>query len=101
MNHPGVCSGVPLRQAVKKALERRSTSRAYWLVRRTRSRHRSGVRRLTWQGPMNTHPELEAEQRYLDAAYERVEELRDAARAAMDDVLDLGKGGTFQARTER
>lgn len=50
---------------------------------------------------MDTHPELDAEQQYLDKAYERVEALRQAARAAMEDVLDLGKGGTFQARTER
>lgn len=50
---------------------------------------------------MNTHPELVAEQRYLDNAYARVEALREAARSAMDEVLDLGKGGTFQARTER
>lgn len=50
---------------------------------------------------MNTHPELEAEQRYLDEAYERVEELREHARAAMDEVINIGKGGTFQARTER
>jgi DNA helicase IV len=47
------------------------------------------------------HPELQAEQAYIDHAYERVDELRAAARAAMEDVLDLGKGGTFQARTER
>jgi DNA helicase IV len=47
------------------------------------------------------HPELQAEQSYIDHAYERVDELKGAARAAMQDVLDLGKGGTFQARTER
>ena len=48
-----------------------------------------------------THPELQAEQAYIDNAYERVDELKAAARAAMEDVLDLGKGGTFQAWTER
>jgi DNA helicase IV len=50
---------------------------------------------------MSTHPELEAEQNYLDEAYARVDELRDAARSAMEEVIDIGKGGTFQARTER
>lgn len=50
---------------------------------------------------MSEHDELRAEQQYLDHAYERVDELRAAARGAMDDVLDVGKGGTFQARTER
>ncbi len=50
---------------------------------------------------MSTHPELQAEQAYLDHAYERVEELKETAKAAMNDVLDIGRGGTFQARTER
>lgn len=50
---------------------------------------------------MSNHPELDSEQQYLDAAYARVDELRDAARSAMEEVIDIGKGGTFQARTER
>jgi DNA helicase IV len=50
---------------------------------------------------MSTHPELDAEQKYLDEAYGRVDELREAARFAMEEVIDIGKGGTFQARTER
>lgn len=50
---------------------------------------------------MTTHPELESEQQYLDRAYQRVDELKEAARTAMAEVLDVGKGGTFQARTER
>src|SRR3954451_22536304 len=51
--------------------------------------------------PVSSHPDIAAEQAYLDNAYERVDELRAAARSAMVDVLDLGKGGTFQSRTER
>ncbi len=51
--------------------------------------------------PVSTHPEIAQEQAYLDRAYGRVEELKEVARSAMDDVLDLGRGGTFQARTER
>ena len=50
---------------------------------------------------MNTHPELVSEQQYLDDAYARVDELRESARMAMQEVIDIGKGGTFQARTER
>lgn len=50
---------------------------------------------------MSNHPEIAQEQAYLDFAYARIEELKAVARSAMDDVLDLGKGGTFQARTER
>lgn len=50
---------------------------------------------------MSEHPELFAEQRYLDHAYERLAEMREAAKSAMEDVLDLGRGGTFQSRTER
>lgn len=50
---------------------------------------------------MSKHPELDSEQAYLDHAYERVGEMRVAARKAMEDVLDLGRGGTFQSRTER
>jgi DNA helicase IV len=51
--------------------------------------------------PVSEHPELDAERIYLEHAHERVEELRESARSAMADVMDLGKGGTFQHRTER
>ncbi len=50
---------------------------------------------------MSEHPELKSEQAYLDHAYRRVDEIRQSARERMAEVLDLGKGGTFQSRTER
>lgn len=50
---------------------------------------------------MSNHPELEQEQAYIDRAYNRVDELKELARSAIDDVIAIGKGGTFQARTER
>lgn len=50
---------------------------------------------------VSEHPEIRSEQAYLDAAYDRVEEIRDGARSTMEEVLDLGPGGTFQSRTER
>lgn len=48
-----------------------------------------------------THPELENEREYVRTAYLRLQDLRAKARAMMGDVLDLGRGGTFQARAER
>ena len=50
---------------------------------------------------MAEHPELEAEQEYLDRAHEGLEFMRGEARHMLDGVLDLGRGGTFQSRTER
>ncbi|MGH9127531.1 MAG: HelD family protein [Acidimicrobiales bacterium] len=50
---------------------------------------------------MATHPELAAEQAHIDKAYERLEAMRDAARQRMATVLDQGRGGTPQAKTER
>jgi DNA helicase IV len=44
---------------------------------------------------------VEEEQRFLDRAYEGLEVMRDDARAMLNSVLDLGRGGTFQSRTER
>ena len=45
--------------------------------------------------------ELAAEQDVVDEAYRRIDVMRDDARAMLDEVLDLGRGGTFQSRTER
>ncbi len=45
--------------------------------------------------------EVSAEQQFVDLAYERLEAMRAEARSMMDGVLDLGRGGTFQSRTER
>lgn len=46
------------------------------------------------------HPDLEAEQAYVDRAYECLEATRRAA-AQMRDVVEVGRGGTEQARFER
>ncbi|HUP75503.1 MAG TPA: DNA/RNA helicase domain-containing protein [Acidimicrobiales bacterium] len=46
------------------------------------------------------HPELEAEQAYLDHAYECLEAAR-AAAIRLTDISEAGPGGTSQARFER
>ena len=45
--------------------------------------------------------ELEAEQEFVDLAYARLDAMRGDASSMLEGVLDLGKGGTFQSRTER
>jgi DNA helicase IV len=50
---------------------------------------------------MATHPDLQAEQAYLDRAYDRLEAMRRAAESLRDSVIDAGPGGTHQARVER
>ncbi|MGB7053591.1 MAG: UvrD-helicase domain-containing protein [Acidimicrobiales bacterium] len=45
--------------------------------------------------------EITAEQRFVDTAYERLDAMRADAQSMMEGVLDLGRGGTFQSRTER
>jgi DNA helicase IV len=47
------------------------------------------------------HPDLQAEQEFLDRAHDGLEAMRGEARQMLQGVLDLGKGGTFQSRTER
>jgi DNA helicase IV len=47
------------------------------------------------------HPDLEAEQEFLNRAFDGLESMRGEARQMLQGVLDLGKGGTFQSRTER
>jgi DNA helicase IV len=46
------------------------------------------------------HPELEAEQAFVDRAYDRIESLRAAARELLETALKQ-RGGTFQAVAER
>ena len=41
------------------------------------------------------------EQGFLDSAYRALEWMRSEARAMLDEVIDTGRGGTFQSRTER
>ncbi len=45
--------------------------------------------------------EQQAEQEFVDMAYARLDAMRDDANAMLEGVLDLGRGGTFQSRTER
>jgi DNA helicase IV len=46
-------------------------------------------------------PEQQAEQEFVDMAYARLDAMRSDANSMLEGVLDLGKGGTFQSRTER
>ena len=50
---------------------------------------------------MPEHPELQDEQEFLDRAFDGLEFMRGEARQMLEGVLDLGRGGTFQSRTER
>jgi len=50
---------------------------------------------------MSTEHEIAKEQEFLDRAYVALEAMRDEARQMLDGVLDTGRGGTFQSRTER
>ena len=45
--------------------------------------------------------ELQAEQAFVDMAYARLDAMRSDANSMLEGVLDLGRGGTFQSRTER
>jgi len=47
------------------------------------------------------NPELEAEQAYVDRAYERLDRLRSDTEERLRSVLDQGRGGTHQFREER
>lgn len=49
---------------------------------------------------MGEHPEFQAEQAFLDAAYDRLREMREAVAERIQEVLKQ-RGGTFQAVTER
>jgi hypothetical protein len=42
------------------------------------------------------HPDLQAEQEFLNRAHDGLESMRGEARQMLQGVLDLGKGGTFQ-----
>ena len=46
-------------------------------------------------------PELASEQAYVDAAYARLEAMRDAAERVRVSYSDVRAGGTHQARLER
>jgi DNA helicase IV len=51
--------------------------------------------------PVGVDRELHAEQEFVDMAYARLDAMREDANSMLGGVLDLGKGGTFQSRTER
>jgi DNA helicase IV len=51
--------------------------------------------------PVGVEHELQAEQEFVDMAYARLDAMRSDANRMLEGVLDLGKGGTFQSRTER
>jgi DNA helicase IV len=49
-----------------------------------------------------THEQdVQEEQSFLDRAYDGLESMRAEATRMLQSVLDLGRGGTFQSRTER
>jgi DNA helicase IV len=45
--------------------------------------------------------DIQEEQQFLDTAYQGLEGMREDATRMLESVLDLGRGGTFQSRTER
>jgi len=47
------------------------------------------------------HPELAAEQEYIEQAYEQLEAMRESARRRIAAVIGQGRGITHQAREER
>ena len=50
--------------------------------------------------PLSAHPELDAEQAYIDHAYACLERSRQAA-TRLTSMVEVGRGGTEQARFER
>ena len=52
------------------------------------------------ESPQDLHPELAAEQAHIDHAYRRLEEAREEA-LRLKDTIEVGRGGTTQARWER
>ena len=50
---------------------------------------------------MTQEQDVQEEQAFLDRAYEGLESMRAEATRMLESVLDLGRGGTFQSRTER
>ena len=50
---------------------------------------------------MSQEREVAEEQQHLDRAHAALDVMREEARSMLGDVLDIGRGGTFQHRTER
>jgi len=55
---------------------------------------------MGWQLNLSQHPELEAEQSYIDHAYACLEAARTRA-TKLRSMVEVGRGGTTQARYER
>src|SRR5579875_3091841 len=91
MNHTGVCGTATRRQA---AMRGGCTTRSY-----------APARRLADPPPHGDHVtlerDIEEEQALLDQAYDGLDAMRAEATRMLQSVLDLGRGGTFQSRTER
>ena len=50
---------------------------------------------------MTHEQDVQEEQLFLDRAYDALDSMRAEASRMLESVLDLGRGGTFQSRTER
>ncbi|HVC14111.1 MAG TPA: hypothetical protein VND62_04545 [Acidimicrobiales bacterium] len=50
---------------------------------------------------MTPERDIQEEQLFLDRAYDGLDSMRAEATRMLQSVLDLGRGGTFQSRTER
>ena len=50
---------------------------------------------------MTQERDVQEEQHFLDRAYDGLESMRAEATRMLQSVLDVGRGGTFQSRTER
>lgn len=50
---------------------------------------------------MSQEREISEEQLHLDRAHIALDAMREEARTMIGNVIDIGRGGTFQARTER
>src|SRR5580658_3214637 len=60
-----------------------------------------GPRAGEGRGEVAGQPELEEEQAFLDRAHAGLDAMRADSQRMLESVLDLGRGGTFQSRTER
>lgn len=71
-----------------------------WFVDWSTTHFRGCSKMASNAGVCPIHPDLEAEQAHLDYAYACLEEARDAA-AKLTSMVEVGAGGTNQARFER
>jgi hypothetical protein len=50
---------------------------------------------------VSNEADIAEEQAFLDRSYGALDAMREEAKVMLDEVIDTGKGGTFQSRTER